>query len=316
MLDEHAVELMLGRRRGLRIVVARDERAGERPFGIARTELGRGRLAEQQPVPALERRIGEAERLAVDLARRLRHADVVPQRLRHSPHAIGAREDRHRQYRLLGYPVRALDVTPEQQVELLIGAAQLDVGANGDGVVALEQRIEELQHRDRGVRGEPLGEVLALDDLSDGRSPRETEQVLHGHREPLAVAAHLDPLAIEHCERLLDIRARVGVDLLRGDDRSRLGAAAGVAHPRRVVTDDQHHGVTEVLELPQLAQNDGMAEVDVGGRRVDAELRAQRTLQPELVLQRPGGEAFDRIPRQPRGRLRGRGRHWIHPAQC
>ena len=73
-------------------------------------------------VPARHRRVRDAQRLAVHLLRRLGHADVVAQRLGHLARAVDPREDRHRQRDLLGDPVRALDVAPEQEVELLVGA--------------------------------------------------------------------------------------------------------------------------------------------------------------------------------------------------
>ena len=61
----------------------------------------------------------------------------------------------------------------------------------------------------------------------------------------------------------------------------RRGAAAGVADARGVVADDQHDAVARVLELAQLLQHDGVAEVDVGRGRVEAELDPQR---PALAL--------------------------------
>ena len=53
----------------------------------------------------------------------------LPERLGHLLDAVGARQDRQRQDHLLGLAVGALDVAPEQQVERLVGAAELDVGA-------------------------------------------------------------------------------------------------------------------------------------------------------------------------------------------
>ena len=44
--------------------------------------------------------------------------------------AVDAGQDRHRQDRLLGLAVGALDVAAEQQVERLVGAAELDVGVD------------------------------------------------------------------------------------------------------------------------------------------------------------------------------------------
>ena len=47
--------------------------------------------------------------------------------------------------------------------------------------------------------------------------------------------------------------------------------------------------MAEVLELAQLLQDDGVAEVDVGRRRVQPELHAQRTARPELALELAAG---------------------------
>ena len=52
-------------------------------------------------------------------------------------------------------------------------------------------------------------------------------------------------------------------------------AAAGIADACGVVAHDEDHAVAEVLELAQLLQHDGVAEVDVGRRRVEAELGPQ-----------------------------------------
>ena len=66
-------------------------------------------------------RVGHAQRLPVDLPRRLADPDLVAQRLRHLPLPVGPHQDRHRHDRLLGDAVRPLDVPPEEEVELLVG---------------------------------------------------------------------------------------------------------------------------------------------------------------------------------------------------
>jgi len=43
--------------------------------------------------------------------------------------------------------------------------------------------------------------------------------------------------------------------------------------------------MAQVLELAQLAQRDGMADMDVGRRGVDAQLHVQRRSAGELLLQ-------------------------------
>jgi hypothetical protein len=66
----------------------------------------------------------------------------------------------------------------------------------------------------------------------------------------------------------------VGVDLVARQHGARRRAPARVADAGRVVADDQHDDVTPILELAQLAKDDGVAEVDVGRRGVEAELHA------------------------------------------
>ena len=110
----------------------------------------------------------------------------------------------------------------------------------------------------------------------------------------------------QHLAGLVHVRARVGVDLLAGQHRPRRRAAARVAHARGVVADDQHDGVARVLELAQLLEHDGVAEVDVGGGRVEPELDPQRTAFGEPPLERSVGEAVDRVAGEMGGRAERR----------
>ena len=132
---------------------------------------------------------------------------------------------------------------------------------------------------------------------------------LHRHVEPLGVEADLDQLGVGEQDpaRLLLVGARVGVDLLARQRRPRVGAAARVADARCVVADDQHDAVTEVLELAQLLEHDGVAEVDVGRGRIDTELDPQRPALRlgcyQLGLQSPVGERGVGVAGQPCGGL-------------
>src|SRR5262249_13692931 len=100
---------------------------------------------------------------------------------------------------------------------------------------------------------------------------------------------------------LVEVVPGVLGDLLLGQPGPRLVAPGGVADERGVVADDDDGRVPEVLELPQLAQGDGVAEVDADAGRVDAVLdaegrpgrrRAAELLQ-ELVL---GDDLVDPAP--------------------
>ncbi len=68
-----------------------------------------------------------------------------------------------------------------------------------------------------------------------------------------------------------------------------------------------------VLELAQLLQHDGVAEVDVGGGRVEPELDPQRAALGEAAFERPGGQAIDRISGEVGGQVGG---GFGHPPQC
>ena len=86
--------------------------------------------------------------------------------------------------------------------------------------------------------------------------------------------------------RLAPVGLGVGVDLLAREHGPRRRAPGGVAHARGVVADDQHDDVAGVLELAQLRQHDGVAEVDVGRGRVEPELDAQRAALREALRER------------------------------
>ena len=79
----------------------------------------------------------------------------------------------------------------------------------------------------------------------------------------------------------------MGIDLLGGQRRPGGGPTRRVADPGREVPDDEDGDVAEVLELAQLAQHDGEPEMDVRGRRVDAELHPQRATGFELRVAAP-----------------------------
>ena len=69
---------------------------------------------------------------------------------------------------------------PDQQIEFLVGAAQLHVRPQRDRVVALRQRIEELVDGD-GLAGlVALGEVVALEHARHGVVRRELHDLGRG----------------------------------------------------------------------------------------------------------------------------------------
>ena len=98
-------------------------------FASTAGRLGRAarRAAARSRSPIAES--GHPHQLAEHLLGRIGHADVVAERLAHPPLAVEPGQDRHREHRLRLLAVGLLDVAAEQQVELLVGAAELDVRA-------------------------------------------------------------------------------------------------------------------------------------------------------------------------------------------
>ena len=107
--------------------------------------------------------------------------------------------------------------------------------------------------------------------------------------QPLAVAAHLQPargLEIEQGELLGLALAELG-QVGAGVDLHRLGRelhpggalAGGITNAGGEIADDQHRRVAGVLEGPQFAEQDRVAQVDVGAGGIDAELHPQGAAQ-------------------------------------
>ena len=205
--------------RRLGAVEARDDRPRERALGVARRRRPRA--------AALERRSrsnhvaiassGTRSVLAVHLLGRLGDADVVAQRLRH---LLARRRcpagSACVRTTCSGLPVGALDVAAEQQVELLVGAAELDVGAHRHRVVALQQRIEQLEHarsaraprsawRSRRARAAARRSSCARGGTGPPSACRATRRC--GAPRALGVVA-------QHLERLLLVGRALRVDLL------------------------------------------------------------------------------------------------------
>ena len=87
--------------------------------------------------------------------------------------------------------------------------------------------------------------------------------------QPLAVEADFGLVAIENLEDLRLVGLGVGVDLLAGERRARGDAARGIADEAGEVADEEDDGVAHVLKVLELANEDGVAEVQVGRGRIE-----------------------------------------------
>ncbi len=180
--------------------------------------------------------------------------------------------------------VLLLQLAPDQQVELLVGAAELDVGLHRHRVVALHQRVQQLVHRDRLLLAEALGEVVALQELRDGIARGEPDHALRAERaRPRRVEQDLGLVRIEDLEHLVPVGPGVLLDLL-GTQRRAGGVAPGrVADHPGEVADQELNMVAEVLKVAQLVDDHRVAEMEVGSSRVHAELHPEPAAGLELA---------------------------------
>jgi hypothetical protein len=193
----------------------------------------------------------------------------------HLLHAVEAFEDGRHEDDLGRLAGVALEVAAAHEVELLVGAAELDVAFEGDGVVALGHGVEQLVDGDGLLLLETLVEVFALQHLRDGELGGEADHALEAEfLEPLGVIADLGFGGVEDLEDLLLVGFGVAVDLCLGERLAGDVAAGGVADEGGGVADEEDDGVAELLEVAQLADEHGVAEVEVGGGGIEAGLDA------------------------------------------
>ena len=270
------------------VVITGDDLFGQPDLHITRVE-GTGsdaclelfdfsqRTEGEQLVVVPHQIVGDGHDLAEHLARSVVDADVVACGLGHLLDTIQTHQQRHHQHALGRHAGIFLQLAAHQQVELLIGTAQLDVRLQRDRVIALQQRIEEFVNRDGLAAGVALFEVVALHHAGHGLLGRQLD---HAGRTQLAqpgrVVLDAGLGGVEDLERLLGIGEGVMFDGLFGERRTGSVLAGGVTHHGSEVTDQQDHFMAQILEGLQLVEDHGMTQVNVGGGRVHAQLDAQR----------------------------------------
>ena len=206
------------------------------------------------------------------------HADGVAERLGHLLDAVRADEQRQRHDDLRLDALLAHQVAAEEKVEELVRPAELDVGFERDGVVALGERVEQLVEGDRLLRLPALLEVVALEDAGDRDARSQAD-------EPAAPRAPsqrlLNAITVLSASRILNACSVYVLALSSISSRRQLrprGFLAGriADHPREVA-DDEDDPVPGVLKVPHLPEDHRVAEVDVGRRRVEADLDRHRS---------------------------------------
>src|SRR5262249_42536320 len=149
-------------------------------------------------------------------------------------------EQRHRKNALGKLPVMLLKLAPDKEVELLIGAAELDIRLHRDGIVALHERIQELMNRYGLTGGIAFCEVVALEHPCNGPRAGQADQPCRAELiGPFGIEQDLSTIGVEDLEDLVLIRFRVLQYLLSRKRRARLVLSARVADHSREIADQE-----------------------------------------------------------------------------
>ena len=200
--------------------------------------------------------------------------------------AVQPLEQWHRLDVLRRLAVGLLNIATDEQVEGLVGATELEVGLDRDGVVRLQERIEQFVQPDRSPLLGALGEVLPRQHPGHGVAAVQLDDVRETHRvKPLRLIADLGVALVENLPGLVEVGAGGCVHLVLRQLRSSHVLAGGITYPSRPVADDQHRLVSLLLIAAERPEDHGVAEVDVGPGRVEAQLDAQPVAAFDPALQ-------------------------------
>src|SRR3989344_3694076 len=231
--------------------------------------------------------VGHGHQLAEHIVRRIRERNVIANTLGHLLDAVSPNEKCRGKDLLLRHTEASLNAAAHQEIQKLVMPADLNIGLHRNGIIPLKQRVERFQGGHIASRSEALSEILALHHLLNARGSGKSQEGLQAALLiPRAVVIHLSFLHINNLSCLSEICLLVLLHLRFREWMTRLGLTGWVADLAREVADDEHNFMPKILELFQFSQNDRVPEMQVGCRRVNAELHAQFFAAEKYLLQR------------------------------
>src|SRR5262249_46393072 len=207
--------------------------------------------------------------------RRLGGADIVAERLRHFVDAVEPFKDRDSGDDLWRVSGSLPNLTPEQHAQFLWLASHFRAPSSRRRMVRLASRIWKLMHEDGLAGFVTVMEIVALEKAAHGVFRAQRDDVLETHGlEPLAVETDFGLLRIQNFEDLRTVGLRVLFNRLTRHRRASGVAAGRVADQARHVADQEDHRVPKILKVLHLAQQDSMAQMQIGRGRIESGLHA------------------------------------------
>ncbi len=220
--------------------------------------------------------VGDAHHLAVHDLWRFGNADVIAGAFAHSQVTIGAHQDGKGKTHL-GAQAKCLhQLTTGQQVKELLCTADLHIGLEHHGVVALHQAVKELVQPDGLAFRVSVGKIVAGQELLHRKMRRQPDYIRKGERsQPLVIVVNDRFLRIQHTAHLLDISLGIGPRLLWCLLLASAVSIAGIANQGRKTAHQKDHLVAQFLKLHQLAQWHRVPQVQVRRGRIHAQVDTQ-----------------------------------------
>jgi hypothetical protein len=129
-------------------------------------------------------------------------------------------------------------------------------------------------------------ELLALEHLRHCVFRHQPHKIIGCERaHPPPVEIDHGFLRIENLEHLRLVRLRILLDLLAAQRWTRSRAPRRIADHPGEIADQKDGGMPEILKVLQLAQHNGVAEMQIGRSRVHPQLNSQRLARSPRLLQ-------------------------------
>lgn len=243
-----------------------------------------GRALAEQIVVTPHEFVADGHEFAVDDVARFADSDVIAEGFGHFgaddfavfDAGIGPLEQGQGEDDLGFLAVFFLELTPDEEIEELVGTAEFDVSVDGDRIVALEQGVEEFVYADGASGRVTFFEIVAFEHTGDGIFGGKRNEIGRVHlAEPSAVKDDFGLVAVENFEDLFGVGLCVGGDLFGAQGFSGLAFTRRIADTAGKVADEEDDLVSEVLELAKFAKHDEVPEMKVWGRGIGAKFDAK-----------------------------------------
>src|SRR5690242_8077990 len=179
-----------------------------------------------------------------------------------------------------------LQFTAHQQIEFLVSAPEFDICLKCDRIVALDQGIQKFVNGNGLITSIAFSKIVTLQHARHSVSGSQFYQVSGiGSIHPGGVEYHFSLLGLEYAENLVLIRLRILDYLFARESRTSCILATGITDHAREIADQEEGMMAQILKMTHFIEQDSMAQMQIGCRRIKARLDSEGPVGSELLLQ-------------------------------